>query len=157
MQDYVTIPINPDEEELEPLTHQELRLIIENTPNSRRQGFYMLMKDTGLRTREGLQVQKKHIDLEKRTVTIPKRNTKGKKRKRVQRIILETFRILMNVLSKLQDDDYLSSANKDDIDQAYNTEYDAFDRIRTKVGLTQKYDSGRFKKNLHSIRAFCYT
>ena len=63
----------------------------------------------------------------------------------------------MNVLSKLQDDDYLSSANKGDVDQAYKTECDAFDRIRTKVGLTQKYDSGRFKKNLNSIREFCYS
>lgn len=29
--------------------------------------------------------------------------------------------------------------------------------MRTRAGLTQKYNSGRFKKNLHSIRSFCYT
>ena len=79
----ITILINQDEEELEFLTHQELRLIIKNTPNSRRKGFYiLLMKDTGLRTMEELQIQKKHIDLEKRTVTIPKTKHKGQKKKK---------------------------------------------------------------------------
>ena len=34
IQDYVTLPINTDEEDLEPLTKDQLRLLIENTPNS---------------------------------------------------------------------------------------------------------------------------
>jgi len=36
MEDYVTLPINQDDEELKPLTKKELKLLVENTPNSRR-------------------------------------------------------------------------------------------------------------------------
>ena len=157
IQDYVTIPVNTEDEDLEPLTHDELRSLIENTPSSRRKAFYMIMKDTGVRTREGLQIQKKHIDLEKGTIMIPKKNTKGKRRKRIQRITPETIGVLKRVLPRLQDDDCISTANHGNLYLAYKTEYDAFHRVRTKAGLLQKYDSGRFKKNLHSIRAFCYT
>lgn len=115
------------------------------------------MKDTGCRSREALQLKKKYFDLDNGTVLLPKNITKEKKRKRIQRITNETKKILKGVLNQLNDDDYLSTSNKGDIDVAYKTEYDAFDRIRTKANLTQKYDSGRFKKNMHSIRSFCYT
>jgi integrase len=108
MQDYVILPINTGEEELEPLTKDELRLLIENTPNSRRKAFYMIMKDTGCRARESLHIKKKHIDLEKNIVNLLRNITKGKKRKRLQRITHETNKILKIVLKKLDDDDYLS-------------------------------------------------
>ena len=60
MQDYVTIPIDQEgDENLEPLIHDELRQILDNTPNQRRKAFYMVLKNTGCRISEGLQLKKK--------------------------------------------------------------------------------------------------
>ena len=59
MQYYVTIPVDEEgDEDLEPLIHDELRQILDNTPNQRRKAFYMMLKDTGCRISEGLQLKK---------------------------------------------------------------------------------------------------
>ncbi len=161
MQDYVTIPVDEeDDEDLEPLAHDELRQILDNTPNQRRKALYMVLKDSGCRIAEALQLQKKYFDLSRNPATIylPKRITKGKKRKRVQRLTNETVKILKPILNKLHDDDYLSQSNNGNVKHAYKTERDAFVRIIEKIGFTEKYEyNRRYKKNIHSIRSFCYT
>ena len=161
MQDYVTIPVDEEgDENLEPVTPEELRLILDNIPNQRRKSFYMVLKDSGCRVGEALQLKKKYFDLNRTpaTVYLPKRITKGKKRRRVQRLTHETVMTLQKVLEKLGDDDYLSQSNYGDKFNGYKTERDAFVRVLEKVGLTEKYEhNGRYKKNIHSIRSFCYT
>ncbi len=161
MQDYVTIPIDQEgDEDLEPLIHDELRQILDNTPNQRRKAFYMVLKDTGCRIAEGLQLKKKYFDLSRSppTVFLPKRITKGKKRRRIQRITNETVKTLRPILEKLKEDDYLSQSNYGNVKHAYKTERDAFVRVIEKIGLTEKYEHNRrYKKNIHSIRSFCYT
>ena len=161
MQDYVTVPVDEEgDEELEPVTHDELRQIMDNTPNQRRKALYMVLKDSGCRISEALQLQKKFFDLSKNpaTVFLPKRITKGKRRKRTQRLSSETIKILKPVLSKLNDEDYLSQSNNGNVKHAYKTERDAFVRVIERVGLTEKYEHNRrYKKNIHSIRSFCYT
>jgi len=146
MQDYVTIPIDQEgDEDLEPLIHDELRQILDNTPNQRRKAFYMVLKDTGCRISEGLQLKKKYFDLSRNppTVFLPKRITKGKKRRRIQRLTSETVKTLKPILEKLKEDDYLSQSNYGNVKHAYKTERDAFVRVIEKIGMTEKYEHNR--------------
>ena len=64
MQDYVTIPVDEGgDEDLEPVTPEELRLVLDNILNQRRKAFYMVLKDNGCRVGEALQLKKKYFDL----------------------------------------------------------------------------------------------
>jgi len=63
--DFITIPPDDDEEEAEPLTHDELKVIILNTISPRRKTMYMVMKDTAYRIGTTVQVRKKHFDMTK--------------------------------------------------------------------------------------------
>ncbi|MDH3779779.1 MAG: site-specific integrase [Nitrosopumilus sp.] len=162
MQDYIAIPVDEEgDEDLEQLTHDELRAILDNIPNQRRKAFYMVLKDAGCRIGEGLQLKKKYFDLSKTpaTVFLPKRITKGKKIRRIQRLTHETVKTLHKVFERLNDEDYLTQSNKGDGKfNGYKTERDAFVRVLEKSNLTEKYEhNGRYKKNIHSIRSFCYT
>ena len=68
--DNVTIPIDhEDDEDLEPLIHDELRQILDNTLNKRRKAFYMVLKDAGCCISEGLQLKKKYFDLSRNSPT----------------------------------------------------------------------------------------
>lgn len=90
---------------------------------------------------------------------MPKRITKGKKRRRIQRLTHETVKTLHKVFERLNDEDYLTQSNKGDGKfNGYKTERDAFVRVLEKSNLTEKYEyNDRYKKNIHSIRSFCYT
>ena len=161
MKDYVTMPVSQEEEEdAEPLTHDEIRQILENCKTQSRKALYMVLKDSGARIGEILQVRKRHFDLTKdpATLTLPKNITKGKKRKRIQRLSHETVKVLETVLKKCQDDDSPFGSDVNNVEASYKKEYSAFDYIREQLGFTEKYShNGRYKKNLHSIRSFCYT
>ena len=63
MQNYDAILIDQEGDgDLEPLIHNELRQILDNTPNHRRKAFYIVLKNIGCRISEGLQL-KKYFDL----------------------------------------------------------------------------------------------
>jgi len=95
----------------------------------------MVLKDTGCRISEGLQLKKKYFDLSRNppTVFLPKRITKGKKRRRIQRLTSETVKTLKPILEKLKEDDYLSQSNYGNVKHAYKTERDAFVRVIEKL------------------------
>ena len=160
VQDYVTMPVDvePDEEQ-EPLTKQDITNIVNCSTGQRRKALYMFLKDTGARIGEGLQVRKKYFDftVEPVKVLFPKSIVKGKRRKRYVFLTHETANFVKPVLDKLKDDDLVFCSNEN-IVQATATERNAFDYMRDKIGLSEKYSHNkRFKKSIHSFRAFCYT
>jgi len=144
-------------EEPDPFTKEQIRIFVEMATPKRR-ALYMTLKDSGMRIGEAHKLRKKDIDMTTNpvTITIQAKNTKTK-RGRTTFITRETKSYLKMVLDKIDDKDLVfgSSTNAR---RALSTELQIVDRIRKRTGLTQRYDaSGRFKKNLHSLRAYCAT
>lgn len=159
--DYVIFPsdIN-DEEEAEPLTHYELRLILHSFSDFKRKALFMFMKSTGGRLLECLRIQRKFINFETTPVSVkfPRSITKGKGRQRIQFIDSETVEFLqvLEVPGATLDTFIFRKNNATDREERNNIVH-AWNRHVTKIGLSQKYENGRLKKNIHSIRAFCMT
>jgi len=160
VQDYVTLPVDvePDEEK-EPLTKDDIIKIVNCSTGQRRKAFYMFLKDTGARIGEGLQVKKKYFNFSVNPVKVlfPQSIVKGKKRKRYVFLTHETANFVKPVLDKLEDGDLVFTSNPK-IVWACAAERDAFNYMRDKIGMTDKYSHNRrFKKTIHSFRAFTYT
>ena len=63
---------------------------------------------------------------------------------------------LKPILDKKKDDDLIFATNEDSL-KAKHTEEDYFYRLRTRVGLTDRYDNGIHKITLHSFRSWFIT
>jgi len=156
--DFITIPLDADQEEPEPLTHDELKIVILNTHSPTRKALYMVKKDTAHRIGALVQVRKKHFDMTKDppTLLIPKMLMKDKKSSPAKYISRETTPGLKQLLKNKDDNDLVFGTNENP-DKALAAEETAWSRLVYKVGMSEKYSNGRLKKNLHSIKSFCET
>ena len=151
-----------EEEEPEPLTKGELRILLDNCSNKKKT-MLMVMKDSGMRIGEVLQLKKKDFDMTKTPVEIhiPAFATKTRK-SRTTFVTRETRHILMRRLNEISQDDLVFGTN-DDVRTSVNTQISEFDYMRNKICTTcprflEKYDSnGRYKISLHSLRSFTAT
>jgi len=151
-----------EEEEPEPLTKEELRILLDNCSNKKKTMF-MVLKDSGMRIGEVLQLRKKHFDISKTPIEIhiPSFATKTKKA-RTTFVTQETRHILLRQLNEIGQDDLVFGTNVD-VRTSVNTQVSDFDYLRRKIGkmclrFLEKYDSnGRYKITLHSLRSFTAT
>ena len=161
MKDYVIFsPDDRTDEEAEPLTHAELKNIIMNIGNPKRKAMFMFMKCTAARTLETLRIQKRDFNFESKPVSVEFRRSivKGKTRKRIQFIDEETLEQILPMIKDLGPEDFIfrksyaitDTTERDNVIKNWN------DLVK-KLGFTEKYENGRLKKNIHSIRAFCMT
>ena len=164
--DFVLDFVEPDdnEDEVEPLTKEELRTIIDNAPNPRRKAFYMVAKDTSGRLKELLQLKKENFDFSKKfvKVTFPKSITKSRSAKRSAYLTPETGTRIKVLLNSLQNVDNVFSTNLQSIKSAKQNEHASWKSLIGSLGKHDpkwiaRYSNGRLKKNFHSIRAFCAT
>jgi integrase len=118
----------------------------------------MTLKDSGMRIGEALHLRKRDIDLSSNPVKITiQANYTKTKRGRITFVTSETRPYLQGVLDKIKDDDLVFGASEN-YRQSLNNDEVILMRARNKLGFTQRYESnGRFKKNLHSLRAYCAT
>jgi len=145
------------QEDLEPFTKDEIRAFVENATPKRR-ALYMTLKDSAMRIGEALQLRKKDINLTTNpaSIIIQAVYTKTKK-SRTTFVTRETKPYLQRLLAKIDDDDLIFGSSNNARQCLLNEEV-IFLRARKKLGFTQRYESnGRFKKNLHGLRAFCAT
>jgi integrase len=161
LRDYVDRPKSKfdDSEEDEPFTKDELKLVIESCQDQRRKSLYLFMSQTGSRLAESLQIRKKHIDFTNDPVEVrlPRIITKGKKKGRTNFLDKTVSQRIALLVKSLHDDD-LVFTDKTDLILARNAEEQYFRRLCNEVGYTERYESNnRYKKNIHSIRAFCMT
>ena len=161
MKDYIIFsPEDRSDEEAEPLTHAELKNIVMNFGSPKRKAMLMFMKCTAARTLESLRIKKSDFNFIVRPVSVEFRRSivKGKTRKRVQFIDEETLEYIMPLVKDLEEDDFVfrKSLGISDTTERDNVIKNWNDQIR-KLGYTDKYENGRLKKNIHSIRAFCMT
>ena len=145
-------------EEPEPITKEEIRAFVESALPKKR-ALYMMLKDSGMRIGEAVQLRKKDIDLTTIPVTITvQANYTKTKHGRTTFVTRETKPYLERVISILDKDDDLVFGSSQDMRKSVRSQEDTFRRIRERLGFTQKYESnGLYKKNLHAIRAYCAT
>lgn len=164
IRDYVTIPEvdeNTEDEEAEPFLKEELKLVIETEQDPQRKTKLYVIKDTGFRHAETMQLQKKDFDFTKEppTVYLAKQKAKGKKRSRTRYLTTETAHRVRLLLKGFSDEDYVFKKIQDQhLKAALSNETQAFRRVCDTLGYTERYaHNNRRKKNIHSIRAFCNT
>jgi len=163
LHDFVTIPQVIEEEDPEPFTHEEIRQLCQKA-NVQRRLFYMVLKDSALRLREGLSLRKKHINFTKDPVEInlPAKYTKGKKKLRLTFLTIETAPDLKRFIKNLDEDTPIFATNSK-MKQAISNEQHYFIKLRKQLGkespiFLERYEhNDRHKKNIHSLRAFCST
>ncbi len=160
---FVVLPIDESDEEAEPLTKEEFRLILDHAATPKRKTMYMVKKDTGQRIGAMVRLRKKHFDMTKDppVVTFPKsitKRTRGIMPKTAKRFLSkETMPGVNALLKNLNDDDLVFGTSENWYNARQNEIISWNSRIK-KLGLDEKYQSnGRLKKNIHSIKAFCTT
>ena len=157
----VKIP-KAEEEDPEPFTPEQMRLFLDRCSNHSKLK-YMVLKDTGCRIGELVQLRKRDLDLEKYPVEIKiqARYTKTKKA-RIAFITRETTPMVKRLLGKKQDDELVFGSNED-VDVAKAAEKTLFAYYRNQMvkdypEFGEIYQSNnRHKKTIHSIRSFTAT
>jgi len=151
-----------EEEDLEPFTKEQMRLLLDRCSNHNKLK-YMVLKDTGCRIGELVQLRKRDVDVTKSPmeVKIQASYTKTKK-SRIAFVTRETASMLKRLLNKKQENE-LVFGTTDDVYVATGTEKTLFSYYRGQ--LAQDYpefgaiyqSNGRHKKTIHSIRSFTAT
>jgi len=162
LSDFVTVPVVEEEFDPEPFTHDEIRLVCHHATAKRRL-LVMVLKDSGMRIGEACAIQKQHIFLDNDPVEIriPAKLTK-KSKARITYVTRETEHDLRQHLENKNDLDLVFGNNPNTILAVQNEEH-YFRLLRTKLAkinpvFAERYEhNGRFKKNLHSLRAFTST
>jgi len=153
--DFVVLP-QVIEEDLEPLTKENLKLLIMNASNPRRRALYWFISSTGCRVAEALQIRKNMIDFTTYPplVTIPAKITKGKQKMRYVYLTFENKDQIQQLCLNKKDND-LVFAKTENINQAVNNEEKGMQLLLKSLGLIEKYEhNGRYKIGFHAIRAF---
>ena len=146
-----------EEEDPEPFTQEDVRLVIDNCSPIKKL-LYMVLKDSGMRIGETCSLRKKDFDVSKDPVEIhiPARVTKTKK-SRTTFVTRETKPLLIKKLESLQDDDIVFATSPTP-EKSADAEWQTFNNLRKRLGLTEKYQhNGRYKKTLHSFRSYTAT
>ncbi|MCH7560099.1 MAG: tyrosine-type recombinase/integrase [Thaumarchaeota archaeon] len=141
---------------LEPMTKEELRLILQSTRTIRRKALYWFIASTGARIAEALQVKRENFDFDVSPVlvTLPVEITKGKKSTRFVYLTQECTPLIRSLCRDLSPDD-LVFTKASSLQSATTYEHAAFTTLLKAIKLNEKYQhNGRNKKNFHSIRAF---
>ncbi|QUC65417.1 tyrosine-type recombinase/integrase [Nitrosopumilus sp. K4] len=152
----------PNDFDPEPFTKDEVRILCDYA-RTKHKLHYMVLKDSGLRVGESVAIRKKHIDTTKNPIEIlvPANITKTKKT-RTTYVTRETAPMLIGRLNQIGDDDLVFGTNDDQMTATVNAE-NYYWYLRDKIKqdypvFDEKYqENGRYKKNLHSLRAYTAT
>ena len=159
--DFVAIPVKTEEEdqESEPLTKKEFKAILEEINDAKRKTMYLFMKDTGFRILETMRVRRSHFDFTRNPprCNLPKSLVKGKTHKKTGRMTHESASRVKTLIKDMDDDAIVFASGQTSDRQSRNNEERYWNRRVKKAGFTEKYNNGRIKKNIHSVRKYCST
>ena len=144
------------EEELYPLQIEDVGKIL-SVANYDKRGMYLAQISSGMRLGEIVQIRKKDLVLDSKRimVKIPAKITKTKQA-RTTFLSKEAEKMIRHRLKKLDDDDLVWGNNPIPLNNEI-AEITNLHRYLSKCGLDMKYDSGQYKINTHSYRAFFIT
>ena len=158
IKDNLTLP-RVIEEEREPLQRSQLQLILNNSTGLRRI-MYLVMSSSGMRPSEVMMIRKRDLELEKYErimVRLPAKITKTKK-PRITFISKEAQKELVSYLKRINDDAFVFNSDNKTMEQIRLNEEQIFGRLREKIGLLEKYESGIHKVSLgDSLRSWFIT
>ena len=144
------------EEELYPLQIEDITKILSAASYDKR-GMYLAQISSGMRLGEIVQIRKKDLvlDSDRIMVKIPAKITKSQQA-RTTFLSKEAEKMIRHTLKKLDDDDLVWGNNPIPLNNEI-AEITNLHRYLSKCGLDMKYDSGQYKINTHSFRAFFIT
>lgn len=144
------------EEELYPLQIEDISKILSAASYDKR-SMYLAQISSGMRLGEIVQIRKKDLVLgsDRIMVKIPAKITKSQQA-RTTFLSKEAEKMIRHTLKKLDDDDLVWGNNPIPINNEI-VEITNLHRYLSKCGLDMKYDSGQYKINTHSFRAFFIT
>ena len=143
-------------EERFPLEHDVIQKLLDVAPYKKRI-LYLSLASSGMRIGEALRLRKRDMEIvsERVRIRIPAHITKTKMG-RTTYISKEASLLVIPRLNQILDEDLvLSSTEK--TRSAIIVESKALQIYLTKIGMGQKYNSGRGMITLHSFRAFFFT
>ena len=166
--DLVSVKIaEKTETEADPVTREELKIILRNIKDPVRRAKYMFMKCTASRHLEAIRIQKKNIDFTKNPVkvTFPKKIVKGKHRTRYAYLDSEAAKEIKVICDVSKDDDFIFRKKEDDnaTEQVIRSKENTYwlyvlDRIAREnpefTEINKRGTNGRLLKRVHSIRSF---
>ena len=145
-------------EELIGMTKDVIRQLLDHASQIERAKL-LVQSSSGLRNQEVTGLRKKDIqtDSVRWIIHVNPKIAKNKKA-RITFISNETRRFLKPIMDKLNPDDRIFCSNSTPLIDAKSLECQKFARLRTKAGLTQKYESSnRSIYTTHSLRSFFVT
>jgi len=142
----------------EPISLETLKKIISRAPPTRR-ALYLVLISSGMRLGEGLSLKKSNFHLDENPVRVTLRADDTKTREeRETYISSEALERLKPILDSVGEDDYLFHDNTKKIHEVVRTEAREFGYLRTRLGLTKRYDKSiRFLVHIHTFRAYFHT
>ena len=145
-------------EELVPMNRDIIRKFIDYASPSEKAKL-LIQASSGLRNQEVCGLRKKDIqtDTVRWTIHVSSKLGKGSKA-RITFLSNETRRFLNPIIEKLDDDDLIFVSNNTTLYNSKQYELKKFERLRERIGLTEKYESSnKSKYTTHSFRAFFVT
>jgi len=135
------------------LSKEEVQKIIENA-SLQRKSLYFFLLSSGVRGEEACSLKKRDFELFNGRYKI---NLRGSYTKtgmpRITFISKETQKYLEPLLKKLKDDDLVFTENSDPIKARLNEDV-YFHRLRKKLDLVARHETGRHEITLHSFRSY---
>lgn len=151
-----------EEEEPEPFTKEQMRLLLDRSSNHNKLK-YMVLKDSGCRIGELVQIRKRDVDTTQDPLRIKIQAGYTKtKRARIVFVTRETAPMLKRLLNHKKDDELVFGTNEDPY-VATGTEKAEFTYYRDQLAkdypeFGERYQSNnRHKKTIHSTRSFTAT
>ena len=151
-----------EEEEPEPFTKEQMRLLLDRCSNHAKLK-YMVLKDTGCRIGELVQLRKRDFIVSESSIEIKIQASYVKTRKaRIVFVTRETAPMLKRLLNKKNNDELVFGTSEDEY-VSTGTEKTLFAYYRKELAkdypeFGEIYQSnGRHKKTVHSIRSFTAT
>lgn len=145
-------------EELVPMNREIIRKFIDYASPTEKAKL-LIQASSGLRNQEVCGLRKKDIqtDTVRWTIHVSSKLGKGSKA-RITFLSNETRRFLNPIIEKLDDGDLIFVSNNTTLYNSKQYELKKFERLREKIGLTEKYESSnKSKYTTHSFRAFFVT
>ena len=145
-------------EELVPMNREIIRKFIDYASPTEKAKL-LIQASSGLRNQEVCGLRKKDIqtDTVRWTIHVSAKLGKGSKA-RITFLSNETKRFLKPIVDDLEPEDLIFISNNATLYNSKQYELKKFERLRERVGLTERYEStNRSKYTTHSFRAFFVT
>jgi len=145
-------------EELVPMNREIIRKFIDFASPTEKAKL-LIQASSGLRNQEVCGLRKKDIqtDTIRWTIHVSSKLGKGSKA-RITFLSNETKRFLKPIIDELEHEDLIFVSNHTSLYNSKQYELKKFERLRERVGLTEKYESSnKSKYSTHSFRAFFVT